>query len=287
MATIYVTLDPGHIGGYNTGYDKTYKEGTKMFTLAYFLKEELEKYDLFKVFVTRKDVMENPDLATRAQMAINTSSRVFISLHSNAATPAACGSEIFMSLKRPGSKALAEKLVNAVVDTMKPGCPKTKSRGVKTKANSSGTDYYGVIRNSVKSSVVEYSYILEHGFHTNPAECAWIVQDSNLRKLAIAEAKVLAEHFGAKLKTTPKEEADMKEELEALKKQVAELKKTVDESNKVYKTVNDVPSWAKPTVLKLVEMGALKGTGNGNLDLSVMFARILVILDRTGAFDKK
>jgi hypothetical protein len=38
--------------------------------------------------------------------------------------------------------------------------------------------------------------IIEHGFHTNRAQATWLLDDSNLQKLAEAEAEVLAKHYG-------------------------------------------------------------------------------------------
>lgn len=50
-----------------------------------------------------------------------------------------------------------------------------------------------------------------------------------------------------------------------------------------YNTVSECPSWARETVQKLVNRGYLNGTGEG-LDLSADMVRLLVILDRAGAF---
>lgn len=50
-----------------------------------------------------------------------------------------------------------------------------------------------------------------------------------------------------------------------------------------YQTVDDMPEWAKDTVEKLVRKKYLNGSGNG-LNLSYDMVRLLVILDRAGAF---
>ena len=57
--------------------------------------------------------------------------------------------------------------------------------------------------------------------------------------------------------------------------------KEVDEVR--YNTVEECPSWARETVQKLVDKEYLNGTGEG-LDLSADMVRLLVILDRAGAF---
>ena len=50
-----------------------------------------------------------------------------------------------------------------------------------------------------------------------------------------------------------------------------------------YNTVDECPSWARETIQKLVDKKYLDGTGKG-LDLSADMVRLLVILDRAGAF---
>lgn len=52
-----------------------------------------------------------------------------------------------------------------------------------------------------------------------------------------------------------------------------------------YNKIDDIPDWAKAAVQKLIEKEALKGDEKGSLGLSEDMLRILVILDRTGAFD--
>lgn len=56
-----------------------------------------------------------------------------------------------------------------------------------------------------------------------------------------------------------------------------------DEDDMVYyETIDDVPSFYKPTIEKLVEAKVLKGTGNGVLHVSDDMCRILTVLDRLG-----
>lgn len=51
-----------------------------------------------------------------------------------------------------------------------------------------------------------------------------------------------------------------------------------------YNTVDECPDWARETIQKLVDKEYLNGTGEG-LDLSADMVRLLVILDRAGAFN--
>lgn len=58
-------------------------------------------------------------------------------------------------------------------------------------------DYYGVIRGAVRSGC-EMAFIIEHSFHTNTASTKWLLQDSILKAMAKAEAKVIADYYGYK-----------------------------------------------------------------------------------------
>lgn len=52
-----------------------------------------------------------------------------------------------------------------------------------------------------------------------------------------------------------------------------------------YNTIEESPDWAKATLQKLISRGYLAGDGH-NLNLSEDMMRILVVMDRTGAFGK-
>ena len=68
----------------------------------------------------------------------------------------------------------------------------------------------------------------------------------------------------------------------------AEFKERLKESDivAVYKTIKDIPSWALPTVEKLIAHGSLKGDANGELNLDHNMLRLLVINDREGCYGK-
>lgn len=48
-------------------------------------------------------------------------------------------------------------------------------------------------------------------------------------------------------------------------------------SNPRYATIKDMPNWAREGVQRLVDRGALSGTGGGKLDLSLDMLRTLLI----------
>ena len=52
-----------------------------------------------------------------------------------------------------------------------------------------------------------------------------------------------------------------------------------------YEKLENVPAWYRPTVEKLVNAGALKGTATGTLDVSEDYCRVMTTLDRLGKLD--
>lgn len=43
---------------------------------------------------------------------------------------------------------------------------------------------------------VQEAYLIEHGFHTSHKDASFLIVDSNLKKIAEAEGKVICEHLG-------------------------------------------------------------------------------------------
>lgn len=76
---------------------------------------------------------------------------------------------------------------------------------------------------------------------------------------------------------------DFRADVAAILTSKQEPEKEVDEM-KYYKTLGDVPEWYRPTVEKLVNAGALQGTGDG-LNVSEDFCRTMTVLDRMGKLD--
>lgn len=76
------------------------------------------------------------------------------------------------------------------------------------------------------------------------------------------------------------------EEVDMTKTEVVDLiKTTVSNSIPVYNTINEVPTWYRPSVQKLVNKKWLQGTGNG-LGVTEDMCRIITLLDRAGVWDK-
>ena len=203
-----VTFDAGHGPYDNRGVIQEYYEGRRMFTLMTFLVAELSKYENIEIYTTRQTMYDAPVLASRGKVAADNGSELFISLHSNwFSSSVASGVSVYRSYFRPDSAELGTQLGMAVANVMneKTGntfmrndnVPMTRIEPAAAPENGDGVtqDYYNVIRQSVKSSACKYSFIIEHGFHSNYEECQFLLDDNNLKKIAKAEADVIAKYF--------------------------------------------------------------------------------------------
>ena len=189
---IKIMIDAGHYSGYNPSpVYPSYKEGNMTFKLQGYLKAELEKYG-FVVGVTRTVSSKDLSLYNRGYMAKGYD--LFISLHSNACGTASVDRVVIIKgYDQPST--LANKFGRCISDAM--GI--SSAHQVMIRKGSSGGEYYGVLRGA-KAAGVANRFILEHSFHTNKAAAQWLYSDANLKKLAVAEAKMIAEHYGYSIK---------------------------------------------------------------------------------------
>ena len=205
---LLVVIDPGHTGNtYNAGAVKGYYESKAVYDLSLYEKAALEKRGIDVILTRERN--QDPGLYERGQMAVKKgrgyANVVFESNHSNAFNGKAYGVTIIRSAHLPSSEKLADRMIDAIVKVMKPSTGITYNRGVTTKTQSNGADWYGVIRGAVSGEVsqkqaqngpVHYDYIVEHGFHDNQKECQFLSKQENLKAIAEAKAAVIADYFG-------------------------------------------------------------------------------------------
>ena len=205
---LLVVIDPGHTGNtYNAGAVKGYYESKAVYDLSLYEKAALEKRGIDVILTRERN--QDPGLYERGQMAVKKghgyANVVFESNHSNAFNGKAYGVTIIRSAHLPSSEKLAVRMIDAIVKVMKPSTGITYNRGVTTKTQSNGADWYGVIRGAVsgattqgqtKNGPVHYDYIVEHGFHDNQKECQFLSKQENLKAIAEAKAAVIADYFG-------------------------------------------------------------------------------------------
>lgn len=190
---IKICLDAGHYAKYNQSpANKNYYESDMVWKLHLLLKKYLEQYGI-EVITTRAD--KDTDLGLVARGKKSKGCDLFLSLHSNALTNAVNDDVdyplIIVPISGKGNE-IGEKLADCVTEVMQ-----TKQDGqVISKKGGGNWDYYSVIYGAVAVGTV--GIIIEHSFHTNTRSTNWLLVDSNLDKLAKAEADILAEHYGLK-----------------------------------------------------------------------------------------
>jgi N-acetylmuramoyl-L-alanine amidase len=198
-----ICLDAGHYGKYNRSPAvKSYCESEMNWKLHLLLRKYLIEYG-FTVIQTRSDQTKDMALTTRGKKAKGCD--LFLSIHSNAVAGGVDESIDYPVVYKPISGAgsdIAEKLAKCIAEVME-----TKQSGRTSSRKGNNGDYYGVIRGA--TSVGVPGLILEHSFHTNTRATNWLLDDENLDKLARAEAKVIAEHFGVN-NTTDEEVCNVK-----------------------------------------------------------------------------
>lgn len=195
-----ICFDEGHYGKYNRSpVVPAYYESDFTWVFSHYEKEELERLG-FEVILTRTDKDKDLALVKRGKMAKGCV--LFISNHSNA-----CGTESVdhpsVIIPRPDGEAvisdctvLANRIGVNIQKTM--GCkqaPKVYDKDAGYDRNGNGKrgddEYYGVMDGAQQTDCPMYM-IVEHGFHTNKANATWLLNDANVKKLAISEANVIA-----------------------------------------------------------------------------------------------
>ncbi len=194
MAKIKVCLDAGHYDKYNQSpVVPKYYESDMAWKLHLKLKKYLEECGI-EVCTTRAKQKKDMKLTERGKAAKGCD--LFLSIHSNAATKESVDYPIAFVPINGSADELGKQLAKCIEQVMG---TKQSGRAESKKSEKGNWDYYSVINGA--ASVGVPGIILEHSFHTNTKATNWLLDDSNLDRLAKAEAKVIAEYF----KVTEKE----------------------------------------------------------------------------------
>lgn len=193
----------------------------------------------FKVLLTRQGD-KYLSLQERCDMANKCKCDLFISIHINSATnPAANGIET-LCYEEFQSKNLAKYIQKALISATG-----AKDRGVKV------TNMLYVLNNTKMPAV-----LIEAGFISNQEDLYSLVDDDYQDKIAGAIALGICDYF-----------------------QIQSKNKVFVTGPQRYKTIDEIPEYAKESVKKMCDTGAIKGDGE-SLDLSEDMLRLIVIFDR-------
>ena len=243
-----ICLDAGHVGSkYNQSpVVKTYYESAMVWALHLKLKTQLEARG-FQVVTTRESI--DTDLGVYERGTASKGCDVFISLHSNA-----CGTEsvdypvVYRAYDNKNNvDTLALKLAKKVGELM----GTTQAGRTATRKNSSGGEYYGVLRGA-RAVGTPYYMLIEHSFHTNTKATKWLSKDANLDKLAVAEADILAEFFGMESSTETEKTAIM-----------GKAQATAQQMALFCRSKNSAPQLTSCSLEQLAEMFVEEGEAEG------------------------
>ena len=209
---IKICLDAGHYGKYNRSpANKAYYESDMNWKLHLLLHKYLTQYGI-TVIHTRETQEKDKGLTARGRASKGCD--LFLSIHSNAVSGGVNENIDYPIVYKPlngSGDEIAETLAKCIAEVMG-----TKQKGRTATRRGNSGDYYGVIRGA--TAVGTPGLILEHSFHTNTRATNWLLQEDNLDKMARAEAKVIAEHYGAKNDSQTEKEGVCNVELKVLKK---------------------------------------------------------------------
>jgi len=188
---IKILLDAGHYSGYNVSpVNSKYNEGDRMWDFHLLLKTELEAYGI-TVDTTRSSKVTDKDVYIRGTAGKGYD--LVISEHSNASSTQSTDYPVVIVPFNNKITDLGEQIAQTIQITM--GTIQSGRTMTRTYVSGNVTyDYYGVIRGAV--FVGTPGIIVENSFHTNSKMTAWLLNDANLKALAKAEAKTIANYFG-------------------------------------------------------------------------------------------
>ncbi len=191
-----ICLDAGHYGKYNQSpCNKKYYESDMTWKHHIMLGEELEKRG-FEVETTREK--QAVDLGLEARGKKSKGCCLFLSIHSNASSDVGANYSVACCMvddKTTGIDEISVQLGKKLADGATYIMTGKENGGSVWRRKGDYGDYYGVLRGA--KSVGTPAILLEHGFHTNMGNTEFLLNDDNLRKIAVMEADIIAEYFHA------------------------------------------------------------------------------------------
>lgn len=191
--TIVIVIDPGH-GGENEGtIENGFLEKAMTLVTAQAMYDELCQYDNVEVYMTRTEDVDLT-LKERAEFAASVNADFLFSIHYNASVDHDLfGSEVWISATPPYN-AYGYQFGYRQMLTMKD--MGLFLRGVKTKLNDRGTDYYGIIREATALSLP--AVIIEHCHVDEDRDSPFCDTQEEQKAFGRADALSVAKYFGLK-----------------------------------------------------------------------------------------
>lgn len=190
---VVVVIDPGH-GGENLGGEyEDYTEKDMTLIVANAMKEELEQYEGVTVYLTRTDDTEL-SLEERAEFAKSVNADFLYCLHFNLSEHHTLfGAECWVSAFGENySKGYSFASIEMDMLTEMG----LYSRGIKTRLNNSGGDYYGIIRASTERNIP--CVLIEHCHLDEENDKPFYDHNEKLKEFGRLDATAAAKYFRLK-----------------------------------------------------------------------------------------
>lgn len=192
---VVVVLDPGH-GGENLGAEYNgYTEKDMTMIVASAMKKELEKYEGVEVYLTREND-KDMSLEERVEFAVSKNADFLFCLHFNMSiSHILFGSEVWISAF---GETYQEGYAFASVEMELLEGMGLYPRGIKTRLNDRGEDYYGIIRHSTERGLP--SALIEHCHLDQENDAPFYTSKEKLERFGILDATAVAKYYGLKSK---------------------------------------------------------------------------------------
>lgn len=189
---LVIVIDPGHGGG-NLGADYNgFLEKEMNMTVAKAMKEELEKYDGITVYLTHDSADTDMPIQDRADFADSVHADFLFCLHFNMSPGNILfGSEVWISAFGEENRQ-GYRFGRVQMDTMKD--MGLYLRGVKTRLNDRGSDYYGILRFCEEYDIP--AALIEHCHIDHENDVGFCDSEEDLIQFGVADATSVAKFFG-------------------------------------------------------------------------------------------
>lgn len=188
---VVIVLDPGH-GGSNEGLShRGLLEKDMNLVTACAMRDELLQYENVEVYITNPEKADM-SLKERAQYAKSVGADILISLHFNMSEKHEMfGSEVWIP-----SAGQNYAQMHSLGDVFMEQFHELgfTLRGVKTRLNDDGLDYYGILRESTALEIP--SILVEHGYADHLRDYEKVNDEEDWQALGRSDATAVAKYFG-------------------------------------------------------------------------------------------
>lgn len=212
---VYVGI--GH-GGYDSGaVGNGFKEKDLTLSIGKYCNERLKQYGIETKISRTTDCDSSINSKAAASNAFKAD--VCMDIHINAG--GGDGSEVYYSHVSPNGKKLAQSIVDATLAI------RQNTRGIKTRVDDDGTDYFGMIRMTDAPAV-----LVECAFIDNATDIQIINTEAKRKAFGYAIADGVAKYLGVKMPGTSKPTTPSKPTTAAVKIEAPNLKDYLKEGDR-------------------------------------------------------